>query len=150
MQCFYCQTHKDAETDFRRTSGNKPQCKACYSKYISDYLKSRPEKTAKNREYAKKSSPKLKKLRRDFIWNLKRRPCMDCGQRFHPTVMEFDHLPGSVKTNAVSAMAVKKSKLTAIVSEIEKCDLVCANCHRIRTAKRSYGEDRYYAEIPFQ
>jgi hypothetical protein len=48
--------------------------------------------------------------------------------------LEFDHLPGAVKVSTVSAMfASAKFTMDDIKAEIAKCEVVCANCHRIRT-----------------
>ena len=49
--------------------------------------------------------------------------------------MDFDHREGEVKTAHVSQM-VKLMSVPKLHEEIEKCDVVCANCHRIRTFKR--------------
>lgn len=64
----------------------------------------------------------------------KDKPCMDCGNRFPPYVMDFDHVRGK-KISSVSEMCNNRPVAT-ILTEIEKCDLVCANCHRIRTHNR--------------
>jgi hypothetical protein len=65
---------------------------------------------------------------------LKRQPCMDCHNRFDPCQMDFDHRDGSRKRRAISQML--SWSLTAIIKEINKCDLVCSNCHRLRTKLR--------------
>jgi hypothetical protein len=59
------------------------------------------------------------------------KPCMDCGGMFPPVAMDFDHVRGKKLFNVGMAKS-----LEALDSEIEKCDLVCANCHRVRTATR--------------
>lgn len=64
---------------------------------------------------------------------LKAKPCADCGLRYPPYVMDFDHVRGK-KDKCVSKMRV--TNLDRILKEIAKCDLVCANCHRERTQKR--------------
>src|SRR2546423_13858300 len=73
---------------------------------------------------------------------LKSRPCADCGQTFPFYVMDFDHREGEEKTAQV-AMLVNAMNLQRLLAEIEKCDLVCANCHRIRTYKR---EQRFFRD----
>ena len=66
---------------------------------------------------------------REFVKNYKEsRPCMDCGKFYPACVMEFDHQKD--KTRAISRMLSASAK--RIYIEIEKCELVCANCHRIR------------------
>lgn len=51
-------------------------------------------------------------------------------------VLDFDHRPGEIKTRSVSEMLKNNASDEDIASEISKCDLVCANCHRFRTAQR--------------
>lgn len=78
------------------------------------------------------------KLRRNraIIDAAKSRPCVDCKD-VHPVyVMEFDHSRG--KKRFVVSDGVKTLKL--LLREIAKCDVVCANCHRIRTHKRRKGK----------
>jgi hypothetical protein len=59
-----------------------------------------------------------------------------------PGALDFDHLPGSVKKGRLASMACG-SALKTIHAEIDKCEVVCANCHRVRTANRrkAAGED---------
>jgi hypothetical protein len=57
-------------------------------------------------------------------------PCVDCGVQYPYYVMDFDHVRGE-KRFALSQHQARGLKL--IDEEIAKCDLVCANCHRIRT-----------------
>jgi hypothetical protein len=59
-------------------------------------------------------------------------PCIDCGET-DPVVLEFDHL--SDKCFDVG-QALPYRNWEAILAEIRKCDVVCANCHRRRTARR--------------
>lgn len=73
---------------------------------------------------------------RDAIIAIKSAPCMDCGGRFHHVAMDFDHRPEENKTGEVSYLA-RSATLEALLAEIAKCDLVCANCHRVRTYGRS-------------
>jgi hypothetical protein len=61
--------------------------------------------------------------------------CIDCGYRSHPAALEFDHLPGCEKKDTLARLAGVKSR-QRILDEIAKCEVVCANCHAIRTAIR--------------
>lgn len=65
------------------------------------------------------------------------KPCTDCGQQYHHVAMHWDHLPGSVKLDNVSRMVHVGMQESRILSEIAKCELVCANCHAMRTYNRS-------------
>lgn len=59
--------------------------------------------------------------------------CVDCGED-DPVVLEFDHLYD--KVDAVSYLAMAGSSWATIKAEMAKCEVVCANCHRRRTARR--------------
>ena len=70
---------------------------------------------------------------RKLILETKYVPCMDCGIRYPPPATDFDHVRGKklFGLNDAHNRAVQKVK-----DEMAKCDVVCANCHRIRTYKR--------------
>lgn len=65
----------------------------------------------------------------------KNNPCEDCGGMFHPCAMDFDHVKGE-KLYAVSELVLRAWSFEKIQEEIDKCELVCANCHRLRTYLR--------------
>jgi hypothetical protein len=58
-------------------------------------------------------------------------PCADCGES-DPIVLEFDHL-GDKLFNIGEALTYRNWE--SILAEIEKCEVVCANCHRRRTKR---------------
>jgi hypothetical protein len=64
--------------------------------------------------------------------------CADCGYRAHAVALDFDHRPGTVKHFNVAD--VKNYTLPELLHEVAKCDIVCANCHRVRTAQRGGGQ----------
>jgi hypothetical protein len=63
------------------------------------------------------------------------RGCADCGYNANPVALDFDHLPEFRKEARIAVMAAGNSK-AKIDAEIAKCEVVCANCHRIRTHRR--------------
>lgn len=65
---------------------------------------------------------------------LKDHPCVDCGED-DVIVLEFDHVRGE-KVNHVSTMIHSTRSIEQIFDEIAKCEVVCANCHKRRTAMR--------------
>lgn len=90
------------------------------------------------RNYRRKHPDRARKYRRtlvdkrlDVIKAAKDKPCKDCGMRYPHYVMDFDHVRG-VKVMNVSRLRI--SSMAKLTNEIAKCDVVCSNCHRIRTA----------------
>lgn len=73
--------------------------------------------------------------RREILYAEKAKPCADCGQSFPTVCMDFDHRPGESKLFALGG-ATDRYALALVLAEIAKCDVVCANCHRIRTEDR--------------
>lgn len=59
-------------------------------------------------------------------------PCTDCGESHPSCVMDFHHRDPSAKLFGISSRAWHKSE-EKLQEEIDKCDLLCANCHRRRT-----------------
>lgn len=86
----------------------------------------------KQRNYARSVETKREKYR--LINEIKNNPCMDCGNSFPPECMDFDHVEGK-KTASIGRLIMNVS-WQEILDEIAKCELVCANCHRIRTKAR--------------
>lgn len=63
--------------------------------------------------------------------------CLDCGYREHAIALDFDHRPGETKARGgVSALVKSACDWAIVLAEIAKCDVVCANCHRVRTKAR--------------
>lgn len=97
--------------------------------YHRGYYKQNREKyrDAKNRS--------VQKLQ-EYIRGVKNVPCMDCGVRYHWFVMDLDHRDRSTKEIQPARMTLSGWSLERAKLEVAKCDAVCSNCHRIRTAKQ--------------
>ena len=66
-------------------------------------------------------------------------PCLDCDQTYAFCAMDFDHRPEEDKSFGIGTknrVPTTPESLAEIEKEIAKCDLVCANCHRVRTVSR--------------
>jgi formate-dependent nitrite reductase cytochrome c552 subunit len=71
----------------------------------------------------------------DLLRAFRLSPCFDCGGVFDWFVMEFDHRDATQKCANVPQMAGRAS-LRRLLEELEKCDIVCSNCHCVRTYAR--------------
>ncbi len=75
----------------------------------------------------------------EWLRALRRVPCMDCGKTLPPHVMDFDHRDPNAKSFSLAADKVLLKNRALLEAEVAKCDVICANCHRIRTAAQ-YAE----------
>lgn len=126
--CYMCKELPIAYPSSRR-------CNGCNAIYMREYYK----KNSALRNSVKQRSQN----RQNFINAIKDLPCQDCGGRFPPECMDFDHRDPDLKLFQISLAAVGFSpeRLRKLMLEVSKCDLVCANCHRIRTKK--FGHSNY-------
>lgn len=85
------------------------------------------------RQYLEKNLQSFQK-RREFVRQMKNKPCADCGITYPYYVMDFDHRENEIKEFGLNAVTQKA--INALKREIAKCDVVCANCHRERTYQR--------------
>jgi len=112
-----------------RRDGVQPYCKACRALIDHDRYERLRGIRVPTRTWERK--------RAEWLLSLKRgRPCTDCGQVFPPQVMQWDHLPGTPKLGNISTDFRGRSR-GEILEEIAKCELVCTNCHTIRTFQRA-------------
>ena len=131
-RCGRCGSNRPAEKFHRRHRGLQTWCKTCRRQYDADYWR----RTRSDRIQMRKVH------RRELLaWyrELKSAPCVDCGNSFHHAAMHWDHLPGRSKRLEVSNMVARGFRRRTILEEIAKCELVCANCHAVRTFDRSIG-----------
>ena len=82
-------------------------------------------------------------IRRGITDAAKGVPCVDCGGKYPPYVMDFDHVRG-IKVQGISEMIQKHCTLVDLHAEIAKCEVVCANCHRERTWGREKLDNAVY------
>lgn len=68
--------------------------------------------------------------------------CVRCGYSGHQAALEFHHLDPSIKSFTIGMVANKAWK--SIVDEIQKCELLCSNCHRIEHSNKS--DERFLIE----
>lgn len=128
--CIKCKVDKPLE-DFSWKSKVRERlnsfCKDCQKKYAKEHY-------LKNKQYYVDKAERYDISYLDWFDQLKNKPCVDCGITYHPCVMDFDHLFDK-KFQLSNARANKLSK-NKILEEIKKCELVCSNCHRLRTHNR--------------
>jgi hypothetical protein len=94
-----------------------------------------------NKELTIKRSNSSREKRKVIVRTIKESsPCQDCGVSYPYYVMQFDHVGVDQKVANVNVL-LSSSSLQSALDEIEKCELVCANCHATRTWKRQHNLD---------
>jgi hypothetical protein len=131
--CPGCQSDKDVD-DFgknrARRDGRQSTCTACRKPanaayYLANRDRDNPGR-AENRRLARQ------RAQEKVIEYLREHPCVDCGET-DIVVLEFDHQGD--KAEEVNLMVRAGAPWRRILAEIMKCEVVCANDHRRRTAK---------------
>lgn len=106
-------------------------CNVCTTAYGREHYRKHNDRERPRRIAHEKI--RIGNLRIEYLKYLSTHPCVDCGEK-DPIVLEFDHVRG-VKVRTIADMIGRRSSWASILVEIGKCDVVCANCHRRRTAK---------------
>jgi len=85
--------------------------------------------------YVKYTRPLVEQKTKEIHEYQVKKGCADCGYNAHPAALEFDHLVGFEKKFNIGEQVGNYSR-EKLWEEIAKCEVVCANCHAIRTANR--------------
>lgn len=135
-KCTNCKIEKEL-IDFNgnkcRKDGLNNICRKCSNERSRKYYNEKGEEHKKN---VVKRNHKYRNVIRQFILDkLKVSKCIDCGNN-DIRVLEFDHLPEFKKEYNISDMLRSSLSIDSIELEMNKCEIVCANCHRIRSIIR--------------
>ena len=135
--CTKCKIEKqlaDFNKNVRRADGLQSICRPCSKEKYKEYYSGSEVEKLRLRENKKKHNKKVL----DYVRKAKEVPCADCKIQYPHYVMDFDHLRD--KSFNISEGHLRYG-LARIIEEIQKCEIVCSNCHRIRTyGKEAKGE----------
>lgn len=139
-KCSSCLAHKHISEFFVKNSDTgrlHAQCKSCYKEYRKNYYAAHYTKYREAYlERAKLSRKKARLFYQETISNyLKLKECESCGIK-DPRVLEFDHIDPEEKLFSISQGLRLGYKISDVLEELKKCRILCANCHRIRTAEQ--------------
>lgn len=128
--CSVCKQMKATEEfskDASKSDGLQSKCKYCQKQLSHIHYLNNKEKYADvhNRH---------KEARRNLRDASKNKPCADCNILYPPWIMQFDHVRGTKQF--VISEAMFNTPKRQLLEEIEKCDVVCANCHAHRSFTR--------------
>lgn len=98
---------------------------------ISNMYKEMRELDTKEKRAARMKADRERRTRRKLkAIEYKGGVCVDCGESFHHAAMEFHHCDPTQKDFMISQSF--RMKWADVKKELDKCSLLCANCHRIR------------------
>lgn len=130
--CSKCREAKPLSAFNKRKEGTQgvgSWCKLCHSAY------DKARNLAADKSVKAKQNAALREAKRPLMLAyLKEHPCVVCGED-DPIVLEFDHRDPETKSFNVARMMSSHS-WPKILAEIKKCDVLCANCHRRKTARQ--------------
>jgi hypothetical protein len=90
---------------------------------------------SKQREYAKRHSAKKKALLNEYLLD---KSCIKCGESRRPCLV-FHHRDPTIKGGEIPKMCKAGTNWNKILIEIEKCDILCHNCHAVHHSEWGYG-----------
>lgn len=139
-KCSGCSTEKTTEhfaKNSTKKDGLQTTCKQCRKIYWDNHYQSN------KRYYIVKAANRKNQIKHDFWSWLSTKSCIDCGIS-DIRVLEFDHRLREQKLYNISDL-LRTGQDKYLLKEIEKCDIVCANCHRIRTSKQfDWTKNKYH------
>src|SRR6266850_3690137 len=125
--CARCLEWKDLSEFHNSRTGQFSYCRDCRNAYDRQYY----VESGRGPRLARKRAAVA--AARSWMAGIKEGvPCSDCGGLFPVYVMHWDHLPGFEKVDEISSMVASRTR-AAVLEELKKCELVCANCHVMRT-----------------
>jgi hypothetical protein len=132
MACTWCNQLKPlSEFAFKNAATGKVNghCRSCHAAYRRQHYQVNRD------DYFRRAIAQTRRKMADAKARLHSyllaHPCVDCGET-NVATLDFDHVDPSTKTKAIGTMVGHRTWL-AIESEIRKCEVRCANCHRRRT-----------------
>jgi hypothetical protein len=129
-KCSRCQEEKSESSfslKYKATGKLQSACKECHAKYHKKHYQENKavytrKRRVNNRKYRTKG--------REFIDEYKRsKGCNFCHENT-PCCLDFHHIDPTQKTNNISKMKSNARAIHIIEKEINKCIVVCSNCHR--------------------
>lgn len=111
------------------------QCKVCYKEHRKSYsAKHYREYGDAYRERAKLRRARIRRaLQNQLIDYMKDKSCSVCNEA-DIRVLEFDHLDRRTKFFSIARAITDGLEWSKILDEMEKCQVLCANCHKKRTS----------------
>ena len=127
-ECFRCKKELDINS-FPFSKGKRSGiCRECKREYDREYHKNRTKSSKEHKVEMQKK--RRDKNRLEFLEIKSNLSCKICGESRTPT-LDFHHRDPSKKDRAIGDMSRGSFSIESVLKEIEKCDVLCSNCHRM-------------------
>jgi hypothetical protein len=134
-RCSNCKDVRSFDDFQRRNSKNNfslySWCKECHAKHQK--WAREPNKKKSNERIQELRAIRREEIRETIIKHLRQNPCAKCNEK-DILVLEFDHRDPKTKEFCISQAIGLVPSLERLEKEIAKCDILCANCHKRKTA----------------
>ena len=134
-QCSECKTIKPISSFRKRKRGKdgySSKCTECQKIYDKQWYQKNPQRRKNILVCNKNADKRNREIVRDFLLD---HSCVDCGES-DIVVLEFDHVR-SKKINSIGYLLTNARSEQSLRSEMEKCEVRCANCHRRKTSREN-------------
>ena len=145
--CIGCGEERDGEKDFywkyKDRGIRHSRCKYCQSQVCKQHYQNNKH------SYMTRIHARDKKVLQDnrgkLAAYLTGHPCIDCGYT-DIRVLDLDHVRGT-KREAIARMVRMGYSWSTIEAEIAKCEVRCANCHRIKTGQTGHSWRNFFSSL---
>jgi hypothetical protein len=131
-ECKIEQTLDNFASNKSKPDGKSDKCRTCKKAYNVEYYKRTKHIHNPSRHVRREF---MREQAKTYVRKLKSAPCTDCNNTYHFMAMDFDHVQDN-KVRDIADMVRHGATIKTLAEEISKCELVCAVCHRLRTAYR--------------
>lgn len=140
-KCTKCGIEKPIEEFYKNKSkrdGHSSICKNCQKESDKVYY-------LRNKDKVRARAKKYHNMIKDYINAIKSHGCVICGER-DVSCLDFHHLED--KTTEISKL-IGNDNFQQIKTEINKCVILCSNCHRkLHFYKLSLEELKQHVSVP--
>lgn len=120
---------------------NREKCNRRRREYERKRRNSDPEYDERRKAQARAYQQRRKLAKRELLYAARNKPCVDCQIQLPPPIMDLDHVRGKKLFNIGGVKGNAYHSLAALKAEIEKCDVRCPNCHRLRHYNEAHAGD---------
>ncbi len=141
FNCITCKQDKTLDQFYKKTrnkNGLDYKCIDCWKAYKKQFCQKHSKK------FTEKTISFRKELQ-DYVDSIKMNGCVKCGYKKCLKALVFHHVRPNTKSSSISNLVTRCAKKDIIKQEIDKCILLCQNCHHeLHDANGDLGQNKRY------